>query len=156
MRLVPELTPSSPLPFLSTLALSLLAAGACGGNRYVPVHTGVASLHQSATPACSNVVATPGPMDVSRTAYVHVEACGSQSSYICTTDTVPSENAESHARAQCALVGSLRGAEIMSSERQRQEQDAWRSAPRRGVQGHAQTFQPPAGPLPTPPPGYAP
>ena len=139
MRAHPTFSDVSPIPLAGALALALLAFAGCNTGRYVPVHTGVAAMHHDQTPECRDVVTTSGPMSVSRTAYVRVEACGTRTTYVCTTDTVPKKNSAAHARAQCAPIGSLRASEIETIERRRQNQE-------RGRQDHPMTHptRPPA------------
>lgn len=137
------------------LAIPFLAA-ACSGSRYVPVRTGVASMHQADTPSCANVTATQGPSGVTPTASVHVDACGTRTSYVCSTDTVPAKDAQEWARAKCAPLGTIRADAISKADRYEQEEERGNRPSRRGIQSHDREFEPPSGPRPTPPPGLAP
>lgn len=114
---------------LGALALVLVVASSCG-SRYVPVHSAVASMHRADAPECSDVRVTRGPGSVSRTAYVHIDACGKQSSYICSTQTVPAQDAAAWARTKCARTGTLRAYEIVRAERRRQDVESGKSIPR--------------------------
>jgi hypothetical protein len=120
--------PHSLLPILGALTL-LLATASCG-SRYVAVHTAVASMHRADAPGCTELSVTRAPSSVSRTAYVHIDVCGKQTSYICSTQTVPEKDAASWARNRCAPLGTLRAYEIAGIERRRQEVESGKARPR--------------------------